>query len=405
MTIRDLLMISAKSFKNRKSRVALTVLGMAVAIGVILFLVSLGYGLQRTILERITTSDSLLTLDVFPPDTESISLTQSSVEDIQQLDAVAITSPQAVLTARAHMDELASELKVNVVDEYFFTLAGLSGLDTTLTVEEQDSVVISPVVAELFAVPIDEILGKTLVLNFSLIQEEDESASTVSAALRQSITTIERQFIVSGIVASLDQVPEVYVHQKNLTAVPIQEYQAIKVQVTEQEELEGVRTALIERGYLVSALSDLVAQANQVFGIIQTILAIFGIFSLVVAAIGLINTMTISLLERTNEIGIMRAIGASSWNIRIIFLVESTIIGFLGGVIGIVIGVIGGGIFTLILNVLARSLGAEQVQIFYTPAWFIVFVVFFSACVGCVSGVIPAIKAGRLNALTALRYK
>jgi putative ABC transport system permease protein len=158
-------------------------------------------------------------------------------------------------------------------------------------------------------------------------------------------------------------------------------------------------------GFLVSALSDVVTQANQIFGIIQVVLATFGVFSLFVAAIGLINTMTISLLERINEIGIMRAIGASSWDIKKIFLIESTLIGFFGGLVGIVLGMLGGLLFNIGLNLLAASLGGQSISIFHTPWWFIFFIIIFSAVVGFCSGILPAQKAGKLNALEALRYK
>ena len=89
-----------------------------------------------------------------------------------------------------------------------------------------------------------------------------------------------------------------------------------------------------EMGFIVSALSDTISQANKIFRLVQIILGIFGVVGLIVAGIGLINTMSITLLERTSEIGILRALGASKNDIRKLFLMESTISGFLGGIVG-----------------------------------------------------------------------
>ena len=83
-------------------------------------------------------------------------------------------------------------------------------------------------------------------------------------------------------------------------------------------------------GFIVSALSQTVAQANQIFSGVQAVLAGFGGIALVVSAIGMFNTMTVTLLERTNEIGVMRTIGASPRDIQILFLAEAVVVGFSG---------------------------------------------------------------------------
>jgi putative ABC transport system permease protein len=390
MRINDLINFSFQNFKNRKSRVMLTVLGVAVAIGVIMFLISLGYGLQKTILERITTADSLLTLDIYPPDTEAISLDNNTLKNVQEIPNIKIVSPQVVLGGQIKMDDISSETSINIIDDNFLRLAGMVVSEGSNFTEDLDTIVISPTVAELFGVPLSEVLGKTVKL--TLFQSPE-------------IIEIEKDFKVIGLIEQISGTNQIFIRYSSLPDVTFQEYQFIKVQVENQNNIQEVREKIIEKGYLVSALSDVVEQANQIFWVIQMILAVFGIFSLFVAAIGLINTMTISLLERINEIGIMRAIGASAWDIKKIFLIESTLIGFLGGLIGIIFGYISGFIFGISLNILASALGGSQINIFYTPIWFIFFAIIFSSFVGFISGILPARKAGRLNALEALRYK
>ena len=115
--------------------------------------------------------------------------------------------------------------------------------------------------------------------------------------------------------------------------------------------------------------------------------------------------MRAMVMERTHEVGIMKALGAARKDIMFMFLTESIIMGFLGGVIGIIVGVASGKIFNLILNILARNLGGNAIDIFYTPLWFAVTIIVFSTFVGLLTGVWPARRAAHLNPLEAVKYK
>ena len=127
--------------------------------------------------------------------------------------------------------------------------------------------------------------------------------------------------------------------------------------------------------------------------------------ALIVSAIGMFNTMTITLLERTEEIGIMKAIGASKSDISLMFIMESTLMGFLGAVGGVGIGYIGGLVINILINAVATRFGGEAVSLFYSPLWFVMTVIGFGAFVGFLTGVFPARSASRIDALDALRYK
>jgi len=117
------------------------------------------------------------------------------------------------------------------------------------------------------------------------------------------------------------------------------------------------------------------------------------------------NTMTVSLLERINEIGIMRAIGITTRDIMKMFLLESVLMGFLGGLAGLAIGIAGAELANFGLNMLAKRFGGQAMDIFHQPAWFIIFIIAFSSIVGFITGIYPSVKAARINPLNALRYK
>jgi putative ABC transport system permease protein len=177
------------------------------------------------------------------------------------------------------------------------------------------------------------------------------------------------------------------------------------VRVSTNEFLGVVEAELIEDGYRVTALSKTVEQASQIFQGIQATLAVFGGIALVVSAIGMFNTMTVTLLERTKEIGIMRTIGASPKDIKWLFVSESIIVGFLGGLSGIIMGVVFGATINILLNFVAGQFGGQAVQLFSFPLPFLTFIALFSAGVGYLTGIFPARRAASLNPLDAIRYE
>jgi putative ABC transport system permease protein len=117
------------------------------------------------------------------------------------------------------------------------------------------------------------------------------------------------------------------------------------------------------------------------------------------------NTMTVTLLERTGEIGVMRTLGASSGDIQTLFIAEAIIVGFLGGVMGIIFGLSIGFTLNGLMNVAASNFGGKSVSLFSFPIPFLLFIAAFSAVVGFLTGVFPARRAAGLNPLDAIRYK
>lgn len=393
MKLFNLLYLIFQSFRVRTSRVFFTILGISIGIGTILFLVSLGYGLQKILLEKITTTESLLTLDVVPPETGIISLKKEVLEKILKIEGVEKISPRAIFAGQVSFSELISEAQVNLVNSDFFVLEGMAASKGRFFKErEQAKIVINSSLAEIFN--LKEVLGKKLSISLFLPEEE-----------RKGIFKSKEDFEVIGLIEETTALNQVFLNLSDFEDLAIKEYQFLKVKVENSEVMEGVRAKLIEMGFLVSALSDTIAQANKIFRAIQIILGIFGVVALIVAAIGLVNTMTISLLQRINEIGIMRAIGASAGDIKTLFWGEAILIGFLGGIFGIGMGIGFAEIFNLGISVLAKSLGGQPIKLFFYPKWFLVFIIFLSIFVGLIGGIFPAKRAARMNPLEALRYK
>lgn len=401
MLISDILRLSTRMFRTNKSRTILTILGISVGIGTILFLVSLGYGLQRVILSQITTSDSLLSLDVSTSDANSLKLNNEAIDKIKSLPEVDKISPLVSTSVQMSVDDISSELIANFSNSDYFRLEGTAlkkGNFYGDGQEDENRIIISSSALKLFNLTEDDCFDKKIKFALFLPNKNDQENSA-----RENIN-LDKEFLIAGIINE-DNSNYVYLPISVVQKYNVDDYSKVKVKVKDQDSLNGVREAIVGQGYMVSALSDIIEQANQIFKTVQIVLALFGIIALLVSAIGMFNTMTIALLERTQEIGIMKALGATSLDIWDMFLGESVIIGFFGGLGGIIIGYTGGELFNYGINFMAKSFGGQAIDLFYTPLWFVFFVITFSTIVGLMTGVYPASRAAKLNCLEALRYK
>ena len=400
MLITDIFRLATRMFRTNRSRTILTILGISVGIGAILFLVSLGYGLQEMILRQITTSEALLSLDVSTGDLENLKINKDTIGDISSIPGVEKLSPLVSVQVQMGVEDISSELTANFADSNYFRLDGTTLKKGSFYKDEPGDVkkvIISSSALQLFNLSEDEAFGRLIRFSIFLPEKEEDKIIRESVELGQD-------FRIVGIIEE-EGSNYVYLPFAISEKMEIFDYSKVKVKVDRKENLDIVRSAVIDKGYIVSALSDVIEQANQVFGIVQIVLASFGIVALIVSAIGMFNTMTIALLERTQEIGIMKALGATSLDIWNMFLAESIIIGFFGGLGGIIIGMAGGEVFNYGVNLLAGALGGEKIDMFFTPYLFVLLIISFSTIVGLLTGFYPARRAARINALEALRYK
>lgn len=400
MFVHDLLKLSTRSFRTNASRTWLTILGMGVGISAVVILVGLGFGLQQILLEQIIFGDSLLSLNVTSPNVRTLGLTAEVVEEFETIDRVEDASPLASYSALMTVDDLTGNVFLQGAEPRYLRYAGIPLVAGQVFGDGAGSkeILLSQATLKLFDFGDDPeaALGKRVSLR-ALVPNNSGTGTTE--------VPLQGEYEVVGVLSE-EAAINVMVSLEELSAnFAVNLYERVQVKVDSNEGLGAVETAILEQGYLVSSLQKTVEQANKIFQGLQIMLAVFGSIALVVSSIGMFNTMTVTLLERTKEIGIMRTIGAAPVDIFILFLVESTIIAFLGGVIGIGIGVVIGVALNLTLNALATQFGGVAVSLFAYPLWFIGFIAGFSAVVGFLTGIFPSRRASKINPLDAIRYE
>ncbi len=385
-------------FRTRPMRTWLTILGISVGISTVVFLVSLGYGLQKIILERIVFSQALLSLSV-TPSSDVINLTDENINAMKSLPNVTDSAPMAMLKGQAIMGEVNGTVDVRAADAPYFDYAGVAAENGDLyKPDDTHKAVVSEAVLRLFGAPDSRsIIGKQV--HIRILNPTSEATSTVTTL------DLPDMYTIVGVVRD-PQDSYIYIPLSELRGqMTINQYHQVELKVADSKNLAAVKDDVIAKGFQVASLQETIDQANKIFQVFQVILGLFGAVALIVSAIGMFNTMTVTLLERTNEIGIMRALGAGEGAIKSMFLTESVILGFLGGLLGIALGFAGGQGFNSIINNLAVRFGGAKASLFYYPQWFLIAVILISVTIGFFSGVFPSSRASKMDPLEALRYK
>lgn len=178
----------------------------------------------------------------------------------------------------------------------------------------------------------------------------------------------------------------------------------LQVKANKKSNVEQVADEIRKLGFGVQTPEDIAASIQSVFRVIQVILSLFGVIALIVASFGIANTLIMSVYERTREIGIMKAVGATNGTIRMLFTAEAALIGLLGGVFGVLIGRTLGHI----ANVIAQMTILKDYSTFNISSftwWLVLLVIGLSTAVATIAGILPANRAANLDPIDALRYE
>jgi putative ABC transport system permease protein len=178
----------------------------------------------------------------------------------------------------------------------------------------------------------------------------------------------------------------------------------LEIKVTATELSDRVAGEMRAMGYNTVTPSDILKEIDTIFNIIRIALGAFGVIALIVASIGIINTLMMSIYERTREIGVMKAVGATNGMIRTLFMMEGTALGFIGGIIGAAVGYGVG----YILNIIGHQTFLSDYSTYQLAVFSIslfIEIVAITTVISLLAGLYPANHAAKLNAVEALRYE
>ncbi len=185
-------------------------------------------------------------------------------------------------------------------------------------------------------------------------------------------------------------------------------YRAVEVRVSDPSKIKPVSELVNNMGFRAFSVTSQLEEIERIFLIINSSLALIGGIALLVASFGISNTMIMAIRERTREIGIMKAIGGSDGEIMRIFFIEASLIGLLGGTLGVIAGWGIDRIANLLANrYLTRQAGQSfRIVEFFSIPWYLAGgAILFAVLISLIAAIYPALRAAKVDPIKALRYE
>lgn len=238
------------------------------------------------------------------------------------------------------------------------------------------------------------ILGKKISLSYII-------SGSLIPKVNGRVITKQIDYKVIGVIKD-DKNLLVVTPIADLESLGISRFSLVKVFVKNENYLPAVREKIETIGFSTFSIVDTLNQVNRLFRVMKFLLGAFGSIALIVAILGMFNTLTVTLLERTREIAVMKTLGTKEKDIVRLFLAESMIIGLFGGILGI-----GGGVFLgELINFFSGFWRDDKtLKLFFSPWYFLLLILLTSVVIGIFTGFYPSKRARRINPLEALRYE
>jgi putative ABC transport system permease protein len=396
--MKELFSLAFRQLIRKKLRIFFIVLGIAIGIAAVIGVTSLGEGLRIQAVNHIKASHDLTIIEVSAGlDNGMILLTDSKTNDIRRTEHVILVAPY-VKDAYVTMNK--TYLTFKGVTEDYKHVQNLQLEKGEWFQENSDQVVIGRDAAERLSKIENIKLNDELNVRLRLYGEEGRPRDKTEVFRMVGVMGPTGEEHDNNVLLSIDKAKEM--DEKDA-------YDGAFVKVDDPAFTSSVRTKVERLGLKGYSAQDEIDAVNKLMAAITLVLGFFSGISLIVGALMIINTMTISVYERTKEIGLSKALGASDFDIMKMFIAECFIIGIMGGILGILLGTA----FSYVIEILGKpflvsQLGeiGERLQstsiTAVTPSLLAAgFVI--SLVLSIVSGLYPARRAAKLNPLDALR--
>lgn len=434
MRFRDLAFLVVSNLRRMKLRLVLTSLGVVIGTSAIVLMLSLGIGLQDNLTAQLGDLGAATHINVMGGGMgmgmdDAAQLNERAVEAFEQMEHVEAVMPGVYVQTMQWVEYKRYQAYLNVqgVDMDAFEQFGYELEEGRLPRNDKE-ILLGATIPTSFSsggevsmgprgggatAPRLNLLGKRLVATFVEFPTEEAIAGGAAPEAKETA----RRLTVVGILAPSDMQTDYTSFVTLDAALEFNKqdrrrvtYESVIVKADSASVVPDLEKAIMDQGYYTFSARSIQQSLNATFLIIQGVLGALGAIAMLVAALGITNTMTMSIYERTREIGIMKAVGASNRQIKRVFLGEAAIIGVLGGLGGLIFSATGAALANLFVQSLIAAqtssggVGTET-SFFRIPVWLAVFSIAFAAGVGLLAGVLPAIRAANLDPLTALRHE
>lgn len=401
MNFNEAVLFSVQALKANRLRTFLTALGLIIGNASVILVVTISLASKDMILGFIRGIGSNLvyaSLQNSGDNTPSVQADYVKLTDVAAIrqdlgNLITAAAPVMPMHTQIVINGKVRDVGLDGVDQYYgrvrniIILTGRSFDQSDITLREHVAMLTEKLAIRMFG-SLDAAIGQTIKVNqlqFTVIGTFKEKTSTFNMGEIGDETILIPVSVMEYFVPAV-RIDPVYVQARNAADVPI---------VT-----RDLRTILERRhrpgaSYDVENLSAFLDVANSIANVLTIVLIIVSGIALVISGIGIMNIMLVTVTERTREIGLRMAVGASRREVMMQFLIESVIISLAGGSIGIVLG---------LLVPIAVRLATNQVRVpISVLSIFVAFAVSFTVGVGF--GLLPARRASQLNPTEALRYE
>ncbi len=405
----EYLRLATRSLTRRKLRSWLTMIGIFIGIAAVVSLISLGQGMQNAITEQFFQlgADKITVatkgVETGPPGSNNdVLLQESDLDVVRRANGITVATGRLVEPIRAEfndkerftyvatlpddMDERTMVKEVaNVMDEDIVQGRMLKAGDTWKMIVSEDYV------------NDPKFDGKNLVVG-NKVRVNGQPVEVVGIFAKTGNPFVDMSFVMNEEpVRNLLDIPV----KQGLILAQVEQGADMSriVEIVEKDLRKHRNVDKGEEDFEVQTGEELLDTFRTVLGVVTAVLVGIAAISLLVGGIGIMNTMYTAVLERRKEIGILKAIGARNEDVLLLFLIESGLLGMLGGAIGILLGIA----FSKLVEVSATaSLGTTLIQAHF-PWYLILGSLVFSFTVGALAGTYPAWQASKLQPVEALR--
>ncbi|AJA46156.1 ABC-type transport system, involved in lipoprotein release, permease component [Clostridium pasteurianum DSM 525 = ATCC 6013] len=432
MKLVDCIKMAFSDLNKRKLRTTLTCFGIGVGALLVIVMAGLGQGIQTISNDQIKQVDSFRTISLNNSGNDS-KIKKIDIDNLNKFKNInGVSEITASIDTRATEINLENKTAKNVdivgnnLDFSIFTTGekneikadkkkvkkyGSNPIIAGRIIEKNDSnsiLIGQGLLNKLGIKDYKSIIGNTMEIKVSFPKIEGLPQKD-PLVLKVEISGVVNKAFKNGgniITASDELASKVQDYYMNSTDYLNKKgYTNAQIEANSMDNVSKVDDSIKKSGYTTQSQISYVNQMNNMMTIVKVLLTAAGVIVLLVASIGVINTMSMAVYEKTKSIGIMKAQGASRKNIRRMFVVQSGSLGFIGAAFGSIIALIIGTIVDKVL-VMKQIAGFEEgMKIIDIRLSTIVFTILFTIVVAMIAGIIPARKAAKLNPVDSLRFE